>query len=107
VVTIVVTAHGRNITVNVDRTPALGWRFWTFAGFPADPVEPRPYGGSRGLPLCITDTHRGPRWITAMELDGTAQLFAQHELFPCPDQTGVADFGSAWLERHAIQPSLF
>lgn len=104
--TITVEVSGVALRCAVPAEPPLGWRFWTFAGFPGDPVEPRPYGGSRGIPLAAVETPRGDRWLTAMEADGTAQLFAAHELFPCPDQEGASAFGRAWLERYADQPSL-
>lgn len=95
---------GERLRFEVDLDPPLGWRFWTFAGFPGDPVEPRPYGGSRGIPVCYWEEAK--RWIVAMELDDSFQLFTTHSMFPCPDQTGAADFGRRILESHADQPSL-
>lgn len=105
--TVIVEVDGETLAVEVDREPPLGWRFWTFAGFPRDPVEPRRYGGSRGIPIACVKGEGGELWLTAMELDGTAQLWSTHSLFPCADQAGAADFGRAWIERHATQPSLF
>lgn len=104
---VIITAAGQTFAVEIDRDPPLGWRFWTFAGFPQDPIEPRPYGGSRGIPLCLVDTDHGERWLTAMELDWSAQLFAPHDLFPCPNQEGAETFGLEWIERHSEQLSLF
>ncbi len=104
---ITVSVAGFAIRIAVPAEPPLGWRFWTFAGFPGDPVEPRPYGGSRGIPLASVETPRGDRWLVAMEADGSAQLFTTHELFPCADQDGAPAFGRSWLDRHADQPSLF
>lgn len=94
--------HGYRIEVDVDEDPPLGWRFWTFAGFPGDPVEPRPYGGSRGIPLT---TVRG-LWLVAMELDDTLQLMTTHELFPCDNQEGAAEFGRRIIAAHAKEPLL-
>lgn len=102
-----VALAGVTVDVEIDADPALGWRFWTFAGFPQDPIEPRPYGGSRGIPLAFIETPRGSAWLTAMELDGSAQLFLPHELFPCADQDGAGEFGRRWVEDHASQPRLF
>lgn len=101
---ILVTVRGDQIRLDVDEDPPLGWRFWTFAGFPGDPVEPRPYGGSRGIPMAYDDELKG--WIVAMELDDTFQLFTPHELFPCAHQDGAADFGRRIIQAHAKQPSL-
>ena len=101
---ITANVRGHQVKLEVDPDPPLGWRFWTFAGFPGDPVEPRPYGGSRGIPLTYDDDWGG--WIVAMEMDDSFQLFTPHELFPCPDQTGAADFGRRILESNAYQPSL-
>ena len=98
-----VSLRGQPFVIEVDADPPLGWRFWTFAGFPGDPYDPRPYGGSRGIPLAFD----GQRWITAMELDGSAQLFTPHSLFPCDRQDGAAEFGRTWIERHSVQPDLF
>lgn len=106
--TVLVSVSGHHLSVEVETPPPMGWRFWTFAGFPADPFEPRPYGGSRGIPLATIDTPRGGVvLLVAMELDGAAQLFTPHELFPCSDQEGAEGFGLDWVERHAVQPSLF
>jgi hypothetical protein len=57
------------ISTSVDPVAPLGWRFWTLAGFPGDPVEPRPYGGFRRLPLTLVAIDGQPRWLCAMELD--------------------------------------
>ena len=105
--TIIATVRGEAVAVDVDDAPALGWRFWGFAGFPGDPVDPRPYGGSRGIPLAIVRRGGSDYWLTAMELDCSAQLFTPHELFPCPNPGGAAEFGLAWISRHAEQPGLF
>lgn len=104
--TVRVTVMDTRLQVTVEVDPPLGWRFWTFGGFPRDPIEPRPYGGSRGIPLTMIGTEYGDLWLTAMELDGSAQLFTPHELFPCPHQEGAAEFGRAWITRHAVQPRL-
>jgi len=46
--TTIVARFGRYIvSAAVAEIPPLGWRFWTLAGFPGDPVDPRPYGGTR------------------------------------------------------------
>lgn len=105
--TVLVQVRGHALTIDVDADPPLGWRFWTFAGFPTDPVAPRPYGRSRGIPMTTVRVGAADLWLTAMELDDTAQLFTAHELFPCEDQAGAAEFGRAWIERHREQPGLF
>lgn len=104
---IIVEVADQTLLVDVDCAPALGWRFWTFAGFPDDPWDPRPYGRSRGIPLACLKTQGGDLWLTAMELDGSAQLWSTHSLFPCEDQTGAAEFGRAWIAHHLEQPRLF
>lgn len=95
---------GDVVALEVERSPPLGWRFWTFAGFPADPVDPRPYGGTRGM---VLDVIADGRFAVAMELDGSARLFNCHELFPCQDQGGAEEFARAWIAVHEIQPDLF
>ena len=94
---------GLTITADVDREAPLGWRFWTLAGFPGDPVQPRPYGASRCIPLAMVEIDGCERWLCAMELDGTFQLFTGHELFPCADQAGAARFARAVIDSHAVQ----
>ncbi|KKC25052.1 transposase [Sphingobium sp. H39-3-25] len=94
---------GLTITADVDRQAPLGWRFWTLAGFPGDPVQPRPYGASRCIPLAMVEIDGCQRWLCAMELDGTFQLFTGHELFPCADQAGAARFARAVIDSHAVQ----
>ncbi len=92
------------ISTSVDPVAPLGWRFWTLAGFPGDPVEPRPYGGSRCLPLTLVAIDGQPRWLCAMELDHSFRLLSSHDLFPCARQGGVDDFAQAIFEQHAQQP---
>lgn len=94
------------VSANVDTHATLGWRFCTLAGFPGDPVAPRPYGGSRCLPLAMVDLEADPRWLCAMELDQSLRLFCSHDLFQCSDQDGAAAFAREILRRHAQQPSL-
>ena len=94
------------VSATIDATAPLGWRFWTLAGFPGDPVEPRPYGGSRCVPLAIVDTDGHSRWLCAMELDRSFRLFCSHDLFPCADQDGAETFAREILARHAQQPKL-
>ncbi|CAH0356306.1 transposase [Sphingobium sp. CECT 9361] len=94
---------GLTITADVDRQAPLGWRFWTLAGFPGDPVQPRPYGASRCIALAMVEIDGCQRWLCAMELDGTFQLFTGHELFPCADQAGAARFARAVIDSHAVQ----
>lgn len=94
---------GLTITADVDREAPLGWRFWTLAGFPGDPVQPRPYGASRCIALAMVEINGCQRWLCAMELDGTFQLFTGHELFPCADQAGAAPFARAVIDSHADQ----
>ncbi|AOH87302.1 transposase (plasmid) [Sphingomonas panacis] len=93
------------ITARIDPAP-LGWRFWTLAGFPADPIEPRPYGGSRCFPLVMIDVGGTPRWLCAMKLDHTFRLYSRHDLFPCSAQDGAETFARDFLERHARQSRL-
>ncbi len=102
-----VSINGQTVDVEIDDDPPLGWRFWTFAGFPQDPIEPRPYGGARGLVVAPIETQRGSAWLVAMELDDSAQVMTAHELFPCADQEGAAEFGRRWTEGRANQPRLF
>jgi len=99
-----VNLAGELVVLAVDRSPPLGWRFWIFAGFPNDPVEPRPYGGTRGVVLEVT---AAGLFAVAMELDGAARLFNCHELFACEDQSGAEDFALAWIAAREIQPDLF
>lgn len=94
------------ISVAVDATAPLGRRFWMLAGFPSDPLEPRPYGGSRCLPLAMIDAGGHARWLCAMELDRSFQLFCTHDLFPCDDQAGAEAFSHGILDQHAQQPRL-
>lgn len=101
-----VEVGGLAITADVDREAPLGWRFWTLAGFPGDPVQPRPYGGSRCIPLAMVEIDGCQRWLCAMELDGTFQLFTGHELFPCAEQAGAGPFARAIIDSHADQPRL-
>jgi len=91
--------------VEVEENPLR--RFWTFAGWPGDPVEPRPYGGSRGIPVAGLRLSGGFCWLVAMELDGSGQLMTEHELFPCGDQEGAEAFFAAWVAAHAEEPELF
>jgi hypothetical protein len=94
------------IEADVEENP-LGHRFWTFAGFAEDPVEPRPYGGTRGVPLTMVEVEGRNYWLTAMEKDGSAQLWTPHELFQCADQEGAAEFVERWLAAQLVQPELF
>lgn len=94
------------ITASIDPVAPLGWRFWTLAGFPSDPIAPRPYSGSRCLPLAIADIDGQARWLCAMELDRSFRLFSSHDLFPCTRQGGADAFAHAFLEQHAQQPKL-
>lgn len=100
------TIAGSDIAVHVDRTASLGWRFWTLAGFPAAPIEPKPYGGSRCLPLAMVDIDGNARWLCAMELDRSFRLFCTHDLFPCASQDGVESFAHEIIERPSRQPRL-
>lgn len=103
-----IMAKWRRCEVSATIRPAapLGWRFWTLAGFPGDPVEPRPYGGSRCLPLAQVDVEGRALWLCAMELDRSFQLFCSHDLFPCADQDGAEAFASEIFEQHGQQPPL-
>lgn len=94
------------IETDVNPEPPLGWRFWTLAGFPGDPLEPRPYGGSRCLPIAMVELDGFDRWLCAMERDESFQLFTTHELFQCPDQRGAEAFAQRMIAAHAIQPQL-
>lgn len=97
---------GSDISVRVDRTAPLGSRFRSLAGFPKDPVDPRPYGGSRCPPLAMIDIEGNSRWLCAMELDHSFRLFCSHDLFPCASQNGADHFAHEIIERYARQPSL-
>lgn len=105
---ITITAKWGRYAVSATIRPAapLGWRFWTLAGLPGDPVEPRPYGGSRCLPLAQVDVEGHARWLCAMERDRSFRLFCSHDLFPCADQDGVETFAREIFEQHAQQPQL-
>ncbi len=92
--------------MHVDRTAPLGWRFLTLAGFPADPIDPRAYGGSRCLPLAMVDIDGNARWLCVMELDHSFRLFCSHGLFPCASQDGADHFAHQIIERHSRQPRL-
>ncbi|WP_236035837.1 transposase [Rhizorhabdus histidinilytica] len=94
--------------IEIDLAPEapLGWRFWTLAGFPSDPVEPRPYGGTRCIPLAQVELQGSTYWLCAMELDESFGLFTAHELFPCPAQHGAAGFARRMIALHAIEPTL-
>lgn len=94
------------IEPEVNPEPPLGWRFWTLAGFPGDPVEPKPYGGSRCILLTMVELGGFDRWLCAMERDESFQLFTTHELFPCPDQRGAEVFAERMMAANAIQPQL-
>jgi hypothetical protein len=94
------------ISASIDPVAPLGWRFWTLAGFPGDPVEPRPYGGSRCLPLAIVDIAGQPRWLCAMELDRSLWLFGSHDLFPCTEQGGADAFAQAIIDQLRHQARL-
>jgi len=103
----ITTRSGRfEVSVTVDGVAPLGWRFWTLAGFPTDPVDPRPYGGSRCLPLAMVDIDGQARWLCAMELDHSFRLFASHDLFPCDNQSGAEQFAREILGRYPQQPKL-
>jgi hypothetical protein len=101
-----VTVARRIIETDVNPKPPLGWRFWTLAGFPGDPLEPRPYGGSRCLLMTMFELDGVDGWLCVMERDGCFQFFTTHELFPCPDQRGVEAFAQHMIAAHAIQPQL-
>lgn len=94
------------VTVAVDAVAPLGWRFWTLAGFAADPVDPRPYGGTRCLPLALVEIDGCSRWLCAMERDRSFRLLASHDLFPCDDQNGADDFARQILAANGQQPKL-
>jgi hypothetical protein len=105
--TTIVARFGRyTVSAAVAEIPPLGWRFWTLAGFPGDPIDPRPYGGTRCLPLTIVDLNGDARWLCAMEQDRSFRLFASHDLFPCADQEGADAFAHELLANHARQPKL-
>lgn len=105
--TTIVARFGRYIvSTAVAEIPPLGWRFWTLAGFPGDPVDPRPYAGTRCLPLALVDLNGDARWLCAMEHDRSFRLFASHDLFPCADKDGAAAFAGEILANHARQPKL-
>lgn len=95
------------IITSIEDEPPLGWRWWTLAGFPGDPVAPRPYGGTRCLALTMIDIEGQGRWLCAMECDHTFQLFCSHDLFPCADLIGADLFAREILVRSAEQPRLF
>lgn len=99
---ITITAKWGRCEVSATIRPAapLGWRFWTLAGFPGNPVEPRPYGGSRCLPLTQIDVDSHARWLCAIELDRSLRLLFSHGLFPCADQDGAEAFAREIIERH-------
>ncbi|MHA3790547.1 hypothetical protein [Sphingomonas sp. YL-JM2C] len=42
------------------------------------------------------------RWLSAMELDGSFQLFTAHEVFPCADQQGAAAFARLMISRATL-----
>ena len=106
--TVIAAKIGRyEITADVVDEPALGWRFWSLAGFPGDPLDPSPYGGSRCLALAVVNVNGGDRWLCAMELDHSLRLLCTHDLFPCPRQDGAERFARQVLARHARQPQLF
>ena len=65
--TIHAAAGSFRIVARIEDPPPLGWRFWMLAGFPGDPLDPSPYGGSRCL---------APRW--------RGKLAGDRDL-PCPD----------------------
>lgn len=94
------------VETDVNPESPLGWRFWTLAGFPGDPFEPKPYGGSRCLLMIMVELDGVDRWLCAMERDESFQLFTTHELFPCPDQRGIEAFARRIIAAHAIQPQL-
>lgn len=94
------------VSATINAAAPQGWRFWTLAGFPGDPAEPRPYGGSRCLPLVIVDGDGQTRWLCAMELDRSFRLFCSHDLFPCAEQDGAEKFAGEILAQHAQQPKL-
>ncbi|PBN42961.1 transposase [Sphingobium sp. D43FB] len=95
-----------DVSATIGGLAPLGWRFWTLAGFPGDPVEPRPYGGSRCLPLAMIDIDGNARWLCAMELDRSFRLFGSHDLFPCAEQDGAKEFAREIFQQHAQQPKL-
>jgi hypothetical protein len=64
-------------------------------------VDPRPYGGTRCLPLAIVDLDGDARWLCAMERDCSFRLFASHDLFPCADQDGADAFAHEILATYA------
>lgn len=103
---ITVTIDRIELRATIDRNAPLGWRFWTLPGFPNDPIDPRPYGGSRCLPLAIVEIDGNSRWLCAMELDRSFRLFCSHDLFPCPLQDHADSFAHEIIERHARQPGL-
>ncbi len=94
------------IIARIEDPPPLGWRFWTLAGFPGDPLDPSPYGGSRCLALTVVDVDGSDRWLCAMELDHSFRLLCAHDLFPCPSQAGADAFANAIIARHARQRAL-
>lgn len=100
------TAGRWRLEVDVAREAPLGWRFWTLAGLPSDPIDPRPYGGSRCIPMAQVELEGCEFWLCAMELDGSFALFTSHELFPCVAQENASQFAHRMLSRHAIEPTL-
>jgi hypothetical protein len=101
----ILTGYGV-IEPDVNPDPPLGWRFWTLSGFPGDPVDPRPYGGTRCVLIAMVERDGCDRWLCAMERDESFQTFASHELFPCADQSGVEAFARRMIADHAIEPRL-
>lgn len=91
---------------HIEECPALGWRFWSLAGFAGDPFDPDPYAGSRCLALAMVDVDGSDRWLCAMELDHSFQLRCTHDLFPSADQRGAERFARHMLDAHARQPRL-
>lgn len=95
--TIHAAAGSFRIVARIEDPPPLGWRFWMLAGFPGDPLDPSPYGGSRCLALTVVDIDGS---------DHSLRLLCSHDLFPCPSQAGADAFAHAIIARHARRPAL-
>lgn len=105
--TILLTVGERQYRHDVSDDAALGWRWWTPGGFAQDPVDPRPYGGQRGLGLgYLSGEGTSELYLLAMEQDGSLQVFTPHSIFPADNQEGAEPFARAMLQRHAEEPRL-
>lgn len=96
-----ITIGTMRTTLNVSARPPLGWRFWRVGGLAHDPVQPRPYGGTRCIQLSHVRYGTSDLCLCLMEADESFQLFTPHELFPCADQHGAEDFALRALAAYA------